>query len=540
MKCEQTNNYRLLLTKVVNTEQTYDFFWYSGLKKFRKRLLKEFPQMAKYFPKEMLNYGAYWSDRVRLRIGNYETNTGGTFLAANLTTPTTVIGPSINTDSLLEELEKGLKEEFPYTHVGFSLFIFGYSTFIECTQLVKKFDNNIITIAGNVGILEEGTENYVDHICRGDGVPFLRKLLGESLDRPYKSPLIPTKNYTKVFGRTIIDSTVQFITKLGCPMKCNFCSTNAYFQGKFMPSFITPKELFDMFVQYRNKIGRDFTTLFCEPTMIVKKDWWYEAFELFEGAEGDFAIGGPTTLASLATFDFRKTYDSSLRFLAFNVGIESFTVNYAKNLGHTKTKEIIQKLNDNGIATYGTFIIGFLEHNLENIWKEIEKLTDLDLTYCYINNLKPLSKTLVFNEMKEQKRLVDMPVDFHYIPGFQSFRHPEFRPGFIDMLPLIFEVNRHFEVECGHLPLNFIRLYGNLERLKPHLTEIFTKRRIQMQMISKALFPSWKRHLNPTQEQIDKYKGKLGDVPPIPFGLKLAVKSRLVQNLVSLFSKQER
>ncbi len=73
------------------------------------------------------------------------------------------------------------------------------------------------------------------------------------------------------------------------------------------------------------------------------------------------------------------------------------------------------------------------------------------------------------------------------------------------MIPLIGDIYRYLIKECGFVLLNWIELYSNKPR--PHI--YFKKRLKLVKGISKSLFPSWKKYLNPTPEQIDKYQQKL-------------------------------
>ena len=91
------------------------------------------------------------------------------------------------------------------------MFVEGYTYFRECAQAVKEYDNNIITVGGNVGCLFDGTEGYVDYDCKGDGVSFLRKLLGEDVNNPYKLVLVPSKQENTLFGMKSITEMVQII-----------------------------------------------------------------------------------------------------------------------------------------------------------------------------------------------------------------------------------------------------------------------------------------------------------------------------------------
>ena len=170
-----------------------------------------------------------------------------------------------------------------------------------------------------------------------------------------------------------------------------------------------------------------------------------------------------------------------------------------------KWKKLIKKLDDNGIITIGTFIIGFEHHNHKNVWDEIHALADLELTEYLISNLKLLPTTPLWNKYKKEGKLLQIPIDFYYINGFQSFIHPHFKPGFEDMLPLLRDIYEFLEKENGNNLLNTIKLYNNKQK-----SHKYFKRQVKLyKNISKIQFSSWKKNLNPTPTQIEKYQKKM-------------------------------
>ena len=121
-----------------------------------------------------------------------------------------------------------------------------------------------------------------------------------------------------------------------------------------------------------------------------------------------------------------------------------------------------------------------------------------------ILNLKPLPETSTYKKLKQEGRLLDVPPDFFYIDYFQPFIHPHFKPGFEDMVPLLYEINQYIEKETGHALLNNLNVVKNLYRHKT------AKKKFKFsQRVSTMLFPSWKEKLNPSSTQIEKYKNKL-------------------------------
>ena len=76
----------------------------------------------------------------------------GEFIAANLNTPTDILYGFIEAEEVIQVIQRAIDNGFPYTHVGFSIFIAAYSKFVECANAVKKIDNSIVTIVGNAGL----------------------------------------------------------------------------------------------------------------------------------------------------------------------------------------------------------------------------------------------------------------------------------------------------------------------------------------------------------------------------------------------------
>lgn len=527
------NQNRLLFVQSYRTEIPF-IYMYTGLDHFREILINGNPEMEKWAPKELFQIKPIWPDRLMSNTYSSGANVAGSFIAKNIDTPTTVMKGVCTPERIVKELKKAEKKDHPYTHVGFSVFIDSYITFINNAQAVKQFDKNIITVAGNVGSLFECTKNYVDYVCIGDGVSFFRKLFGEEVNKPYQLLLIPSKIISNVFGITLKSEIVNLTTKLGCPHNCDFCGTYQLFRGKCTNAFFNPKKVHDVLVQYREKIKKDFTILIAEPTAITSYKWWYELFDLFQGEKGDYPIYALTTPLSLINFNFDRITKSSLRFQVFNLGIESFSRSYSKSSSFEDVKKLVKKLSDYGIATYATYIIGFDHHTHKKVWEDMYKLVNLDAAIYSILNLKPIPNTPIWNELKKEGRLLDVPYDLYYLQGFQPFLHPYFKPGFEDMLPFLCEIHAFFEKETGSLISRYIELYDTLNKLDPQ--KKFEKDLKRYKYLSKALFSSWKNYLDPTNEQIERYISLIEDIQKVPLFIKLLKNSSLFRKFIRMIT----
>ena len=528
---ENKKNKLLLINQFRWGGITYEYMYYIGLRKMRDVILKDFPEMESYMPEKAFDYDPMWSERLKFSLRDYDSSPSCSFIADNLETPTEIMVGDISVAEVIKKLENSEKRGEPFTHVGFSVFATGYSLFVETAKAVKKFDRNIITIAGNVGAMFPGTEKLVDIVGKGDGIPILRRLLGEDITRPYKLELIPAKNVLSIYDVEVKVDLAQMVTKLGCPNTCDFCITRKLFDGKFTKSFFTPQQVHDKLVDYRRNLKKDFAILLCEPQVVNNKRWWYELFDLFNDEPEDYPIMAATTQASMKNFDFDRVSNSSMRFYGVNIGIESFSLDYSKNGKNENTKALIKRLADYGILTYGSIIIGFDHQNKESVWKEVKRAVDFDMYALSVHNLKLLPETSFWHEYNKAGRVLDVPYDFYYIEGFQTFTHPHFKPGFEDMLPLIYDIYEYIEKERGTPLLSFMECLDNI----PKKREIFEKRIETYRKVASFLYPSWKENLNPTREQEEKYLQRLGGLTKVPTVLKMIQKSKLFRKVVKAF-----
>nr|MDO8119635.1 hypothetical protein [Candidatus Sigynarchaeota archaeon] len=311
--------------------------------------------------------------------------------------------------------------------------------------------------------------------------------------------------HTEILGLSIRSEAIQLVTKIGCPHSCDFCVTNKLFNNKYSGSYFTPRQVHDAILEHARKIKKPFKIGFSEPTAIISRDWWYELFHLFEDDDGDYPVIIATTASSLNGFDFKKVMDSALRIEMVNIGVESFSTTYGKNK-NLDLKALIKHLGNHGISSYATYIIGFDHQTHDSVWDEIRQLVDLDAAAFNVFNLKPFPRTPIWDLLSKANRLLAVPWDFYSIHGFQPFLHPHFKPGFEDMLPLIIDINAFIERERGMQGLDIAEVLEHVQ----HKHILIQKQVKTYKMIGRVLFNSWKRHLQPSDEQIASYKQKAG------------------------------
>ncbi|GAB4306628.1 MAG: hypothetical protein Kow0069_03590 [Promethearchaeota archaeon] len=493
---------RLLLVQAYDPESLLGHLL-GDLRGYREHLLEKFPEQEVWLPKEPFDREPPWPEGRRVKAGPSATarNVAGHFLAANLAVPTRVVDEPVTPQVLARELESG-----GYTHVGFSVYVNGYSDFLRCARFLKREYPHLVVLAGNAGALFPETDHHVDAVCLGHGVPFLRRLFGQPEDDPYRLEMIDTSSTLRLAGGRVRLPRATIVTKVGCPVGCDFCVTHRLYGGKWFGPFFTPAEVHEALVRHREEVGRDFQTWVAEPLGLANGAWWRELFSLFEGEAGDYPVWVSATASILERFDLDAARNSAMRLEVVNVGVESLSRGYSKNRG-VDVGRLVGRLADHGVGSWLTYIVGFDHHDREGALAEVEVLAGFDALVTDVANLMALPGTEVWRRLEREGRLLaGIPRDFFFTAGFQAFRHPHFRPGFVDVVPLLVEAAEVVERERGVAGLNFLPLIRNLSNPSPAA-------RAMAQLLewhAKKAFPRWVEAFSPTPAQIAKYGRKLG------------------------------
>ena len=473
--------------------------------RYRSYLLETYPEIEHWVTPGIFDKLEDWPDGLSaLDVDFTPRNTAGRFIAANIDTPCKVIDEPLTIPVLTKELAAE-----NYTHVGLGIFIDSYSQFKECSVYIRENYPHIQVIAGNIGALHEDTATYADHVCLGDGIVFLRRLFGEDENKPLRLELIPVTGYIKVMGLCLKIPFVQIVTQIGCPMKCDFCSTALYFNCKHKGPLFSPEQVYEALVSYRKKINKNFTTFIVDPTAIVSYEWWYKLFDLFRFEKDDYPVIITTTQKSLVNLDLNKAGKSAIRLDTVNIGVESFHHSYPKNSG-VDLKALIREYKEYGIAISCSYIIGFEHNTADNVLDEMKQLLELE-TFAYsVMNLHPIPGTPLWKQLAAENRLLDVPFDYYYLCGFQPFEHPAFETGFKDMLPLMCRIHRYIEREEGPFIARLYEIVNNLIRINFSRRKNYSGLKKIYKMTGSLMYPEWKDYLKPAPDKQSSYEERLG------------------------------
>ncbi|HBE04766.1 MAG: radical SAM protein [Spirochaetes bacterium GWF1_41_5] len=340
------------------------------------------------------------------------------FLAENILTPATVLDfPDL--DAFKKEIKKN------YDYVGISFIIPNFAKAKEMAGLVRKLAPATRIILGGHGTNVPDLENLIehDHICRGEGLFFLRSLLGEDTGRPIIHPLINSSYNKKIMGVTIPDESGVIIPGVGCANKCRFCATSHFF-GEYTPYLKSGQDIYDLCCRYEDEMNiRDFGVLdenflkmperAMELAALMEKNRRFFTFGIFSSAE---------TLAKFPSLDFLLRLGVTFIWM----GVESKKEVYEKNAG-VDFVQLVRELRRRGISVMTSVILFSEQHDKTSIWEDIDFAIELNSDYVQYMQLGPIPGTTLYkNYLEAGKLFTGIPFEEQHGQDKIWFHHPSF------------------------------------------------------------------------------------------------------------------
>jgi haloalkane dehalogenase len=276
---------------------------------------------------------------------------------------------------------------------------------------------------------DEATQKqYVDHIVLGEGVRWFRKFMGEEdIDRPIEQKLMP-----KCGGGPICISRYAggnigfFVSGLGCPGGCDFCSTTVMFNGKRI-EMLTPKEFvehvrayYDHFPLVKNIFVIEEDHFRHHDYLHEIRDYWQKNTDVMERLDW-FAFGSIDNIADFAA-KYGWDYIGEIGIGSIFIGVES---KFAGAHGYSKrekqdAREVFSKLHERGIRTVGAWICGWDFHNHQNMYEDLNYFVACYPTYEQLTRMSPFPGTVLYDKLKEEGRVRNVPWDdVHFWSGSQ-------------------------------------------------------------------------------------------------------------------------
>jgi hypothetical protein len=338
------------------------------------------------------------------------------------------------------ELVRELRRDH-YTHVGINFVVSTFHKVREMVPLIRRYAPGAQIVLGGYGTVlpEDVLRPWADHICREEGVGYLRRLLGERTDRPLRHPHAPIPSVQVLAYQQ--SSVVGHVTAgLGCPNGCDFCCTSHFFQRKYVPYAKSGREIYEAMLATRERARQDGQSM--DSFILIDEDFFLHhqrAREFLacvrEGGE-PLSIMGFGSVKGLSRFTAREIGE-----MGFDVvwnAFEGTNAGYHKQLGKP-IAELYQELKSVGCAQLTSMIIGFPYQDEARIRAEFEELMALEptLMQCLIYFAFP--GTPLHDQVVAEGRYLDAfrdAPDLRRSDGFSMhFEHPHFEsPASVEQL----------------------------------------------------------------------------------------------------------
>ncbi len=288
--------------------------------------------------------------------------------------------------------------------------------------------------------------SQADHVCREEGVAFMRRLVGTDPDLPITQFHIP-RSWSSIaglsrFSRLPVSST---LVSLGCPNGCEFCNTSAFFRLKKIR--VATPEVVVASVKASLKTAPPGPPLFhmlWDEDLLADREFVLSLGELLfrEGILSRVRLAGFASMKSISQFTVDEIAGSGIGSLWIGVeskfeeaisGVHRFEKRQGREIG-----EVFAELRSRGVNVIASNIIGLDFHTPENILEDLDFFVSLKPDMYQVAPLTPCPGTRLYERMKEDGRLYD-----HYsweqvhIWSDRIYSHPNLADG---------EMQRYFDV----------------------------------------------------------------------------------------------
>lgn len=355
------------------------------------------------------------------------------YIANNLKTQSVVLQyPSKR--QFIKELKKG------YDFVGISFNLCTFHKVRQMAEWIREHSPRSKIILGGYGtvLTDEQLAPYADHICRGEGVKYMRDLLGESVSatspEPHRHPLIAIT--LKVCFIPLGKNGIIF-GGLGCPNGCDFCATSHYFKQQHIRLLPEPEDLLNIIEQYQEKYPGVGFTIFDEN--FLEDEEWARRFLKLMRATGKTPpnIFVLSSIRAVSKFTPEELVEMGITLLW--VGYEGKRSQYAKQKGK-EPREFFNELREYGIQVLASYILGFDYQTQDIIRAEVDELLSMNCTFHQFLIYGPTPKTPFYEKIKKENRFFDkykndLPNYYHKCTGFYSMvKHPSISPEELEAL----------------------------------------------------------------------------------------------------------
>ncbi|MCX5786957.1 MAG: hypothetical protein NTX64_00380 [Elusimicrobia bacterium] len=318
------------------------------------------------------------------------------YIAENLDAPAVVLQYPSKAE-LIRELKKG----YEYVAVSFILSLFHKMK--DAVALIRRYAPDSKIVLGGYGTTldDETLKPYGDHICREEGVAFMRRLLGEAPAAiPYRHPLIVSQ--LKLFSLPASRTGMVF-AGLGCANGCDFCCTSHYFKRKHIKLLPEGKDIYGVIERYLDIEPEMSFTILDEDFLLNKRRAMEFRDCVLKGGRA-LSIFAFASVRALSQYTMEELTEMGLD--GFWIGYEGTRSGYAKQQGRP-VEELFADLREHGFTVLASMILGFDYQDKRIVAEELDGLLKLQPCLSQFLIYGPTPGTPFYERVMREGRLRD-------------------------------------------------------------------------------------------------------------------------------------
>lgn len=334
----------------------------------------------------------------------------------------------------LEEFREELTETRPEV-VGIGFTMVSRDKVKAMCQATRELVPAAMIVLGGHGVvclqeddsLDAEFEGLVDELCHGEGVAFMRELLGQAVASPLNLSLPYQELYPMGF-RFQPFRMAPLVTGFGCNRRCDFCGTSAFFGGKNIP-FGTAEEIAAQVKQSLRDEPALASIAILDEDYLEDKERALEVARILKAdPEVDFSrvyFSVFSSIDSVAQFTPEELQSLGMSFMW--IGAESKFTPLKKCTKHD-VRAVLEGVTEAGICVTLSWVMGFDFQTPENLEEDMDWYLDLPAVTAQVTLLGPIPRTKVYQRLQREGRLlVENWEDLNLY--HECFRYKHFQPG---------------------------------------------------------------------------------------------------------------
>ncbi|MEW6077179.1 MAG: radical SAM protein [Thermodesulfobacteriota bacterium] len=341
-------------------------------------------------------------------------------IAENLDdTPVTVLDfPSL--DRFRREVRKG------YDIVGIGAIVPNFLKVKKMVETVRELSpRSTVVIGGFCATIPDIDKIMdVDHVCVGEGISFMRRLLGLPEAFAFKNPDVVSQ-LREVMGIPLrMVGAPHIVVGLGCSYGCDFCCPSHFFGKRHIRFFQTGQALFREIEKVAARYKTNAVSLIGDDNFLLDLDRAEELRQCMIRSGRIYRLFTFGSADRVAEFGAEKLAEMGVNLIW--IGRESIYSPYQKNLGRN-IREMVAELGRYGIKVILSSILLVDEHTRENIEADINDHLACRPTFSQFTFYSPLPGTPLYDRVKSTGRLLTaIPYEEWHAFKQPWFVHPEF------------------------------------------------------------------------------------------------------------------